>query len=181
MIEKAEHRYPKRLRSHLGPGEPVRWRPASDEDEEAKYIAGKILQLTREEDTRFRDIAVLVHTHEAEKPIKRAFGDRKIPSGLDGKRRANAQEGVSAMTLHQSKGLEWPLVFLPALEDDALPHYHALTAGKQSVEEERRLFYVGITRAKRSLFLSSAMKRGGHERSKSRFLEHISGSFLVTH
>jgi superfamily I DNA/RNA helicase len=50
------------------------------------------------------------------------------------------------MTIHQAKGLEFPVVFLPAMEDETIPHYHALQEGTDAIEEERRLLYVAITR-----------------------------------
>lgn len=84
------------------------------------------------------------------------------------------------MTLHQAKGLEFPVVFLPAVEEDTLPHHYALCDGEEAIEEERRLLYVGITRAKRQLFLSSAWSRNRHDRQPSRFLTGIEGGhFLV--
>lgn len=85
---------------------------------------------------------------------------------------------VSLMTLHSAKGLEFDAVFLAGLEEGLLPHSRAFnTVGE--VEEERRLFYVGMTRAKRSLFLSRAIYRRsyGEERLRaslpSRFLSEI--------
>jgi DNA helicase II / ATP-dependent DNA helicase PcrA len=85
---------------------------------------------------------------------------------------------VSLMTLHSAKGLEFDAVFLAGLEEGLLPHGRALdTPGE--VEEERRLFYVGMTRAKRSLVLSRAIYRRsyGEERLRaslpSRFLSEI--------
>jgi DNA helicase II / ATP-dependent DNA helicase PcrA len=85
---------------------------------------------------------------------------------------------VSLMTLHSAKGLEFDAVFLAGLEEGVLPHGRSLdTPGE--VEEERRLFYVGMTRAKRSLVLSRAIYRRtyGEERLRaslpSRFLSEI--------
>ncbi len=70
----------------------------------------------------------------------------------------SGERGISLMTLHSAKGLEFPVVFLPGLEDGLLPHYNA--QGKsEDVEEERRLFYVGMTRARERLLLSSARRR----------------------
>ena len=79
------------------------------------------------------------------------------------------------MTLHQSKGLEFPVVFIPALEEDTLPHYHALREGQAAIDEERRLLYVAVTRAQERLFLSASASRKGHGRSISRFLKELPG------
>jgi DNA helicase II / ATP-dependent DNA helicase PcrA len=72
----------------------------------------------------------------------------------------DSAERVSLMTLHAAKGLEFPVVFLCGLEDGLFPHFRALQDGDSSaIEEERRLCYVGITRAKEYLQLSYARNR----------------------
>ncbi|MDE3045467.1 MAG: UvrD-helicase domain-containing protein [Verrucomicrobiota bacterium] len=88
---------------------------------------------------------------------------------------------VKLMTLHNSKGLEFPLVFVVGLEEDICPH--ANSKGKaEAIEEERRLFYVGMTRAKRLLYLTAASSRflWGTVRTMtlSRFLKEIPAQFL---
>ncbi|BBX71422.1 DNA helicase [Mycolicibacterium psychrotolerans] len=87
-------------------------------------------------------------------------------------------QGVTLASLHAAKGLEWDAVFLVGLADGTLPISHALSHGPDSepVEEERRLFYVGITRARVHLALSWALARnpGGRQgRRPSRFLNGI--------
>jgi DNA helicase-2/ATP-dependent DNA helicase PcrA len=87
-------------------------------------------------------------------------------------------QGVTLASLHAAKGLEWDAVFLVGLADGTLPISHALSHGPDSepVEEERRLFYVGITRARVHLTLSWALARnpGGRQgRRPSRFLNGI--------
>jgi DNA helicase-2/ATP-dependent DNA helicase PcrA len=87
-------------------------------------------------------------------------------------------QGVTLASLHAAKGLEWDAVFLVGLTDGTLPISHALAHGAESepVEEERRLFYVGITRARVHLALSWARARnpGGRQgRKPSRFLNGI--------
>jgi len=67
-------------------------------------------------------------------------------------------ERVTMMTLHAAKGLEFPVVFIVAVEDDLLPHEHSKENANQ-VEEERRLLFVGMTRAKEELHLSAAQMR----------------------
>jgi DNA helicase-2/ATP-dependent DNA helicase PcrA len=87
-------------------------------------------------------------------------------------------QGVTLASLHAAKGLEWDAVFLVGLADGTLPISHALAKGADSepVEEERRLLYVGITRARVHLALSWALSRtpGGRQtRKPSRFLNGI--------
>ena len=89
---------------------------------------------------------------------------------------ANNDDQVALMTLHAAKGLEFPVVFLVGMEDGLFPLSRALMEDDQ-LEEERRLAYVGITRAKRELFLTNAYSRMMYGRMQnnppSRFLEEI--------
>jgi DNA helicase-2/ATP-dependent DNA helicase PcrA len=85
-------------------------------------------------------------------------------------------DGVSLSTLHRAKGLEFDVVFIPELEDGLLPISHAKTSDQ--VAEERRLLYVGITRARRRLELSRAASRPDERRKQpkaSRFLGELRG------
>ena len=86
------------------------------------------------------------------------------------------QNAVTLMTLHGAKGLEFPLVFLVGLEDGNLPHQRTIDEGTD-LSEERRLFYVGITRAKEELYLVRAKNRIRYgkaiPRNPCRFLEDI--------
>ena len=90
---------------------------------------------------------------------------------------------VSLMTLHSAKGLEFDAVFLAGLEEGLLPHSRSIDDPK-NVEEERRLFYVGMTRAKEALVLTRAVYRRnyGEERMRaslpSRFLAEIPGELI---
>ncbi|WP_405104832.1 ATP-dependent DNA helicase UvrD2 [Micromonospora sp. NBC_01405] len=85
-------------------------------------------------------------------------------------------EGVTLASLHSAKGLEWDAVFLVGLSEGTLPTTYARTA--EQVEEERRLLYVGITRAREWLWLSYAVARspGGRARRPSRFLPQLDRS-----
>ncbi|MGW1072970.1 DNA helicase PcrA [Streptomyces sp. NPDC002537] len=88
---------------------------------------------------------------------------------------------ITLMTLHTAKGLEFPVVFLTGMEDGVFPHMRALGQTKE-LEEERRLAYVGITRARERLYLTRASMRSAWGQPAynppSRFLEEIPGEFL---
>ncbi len=92
---------------------------------------------------------------------------------FEGERKQGAKEGVRLMTLHQAKGLEFSHVFIIGLEEGLLPHSRSID-NIYELEEERRLFYVGITRAKNKLYLTYAKRRFIFGRRgdsvKSRFL-----------
>jgi DNA helicase-2/ATP-dependent DNA helicase PcrA len=83
---------------------------------------------------------------------------------------------VTLMTLHTAKGLEFPVVFLTGMEENVFPHQRSMTDEKE-LEEERRLAYVGITRAERRLYLTRAVARAWWGRpeyhKQSRFLDEI--------
>ncbi len=85
-------------------------------------------------------------------------------------------DGVTLASLHAAKGLEWDAVFLVGLADGTLPTSHART--DDALEEERRLLYVGITRARQWLWLSYGQARapGGRARRPCRFLPQLTGS-----
>jgi len=101
-------------------------------------------------------------------------------TGID---RWNDQENrVTLMTVHSAKGLEFPVVFLTGLEDGLFPFYNSLQ-NKNELEEERRLFYVGLTRAKENVFLLYAnnRRRSGAEQFYglvSRFVREIPEDYL---
>lgn len=92
------------------------------------------------------------------------------------------QEGVTLMTLHSAKGLEFPYVFLVGMEEGLLPHSRTLF-DESGLEEERRLCYVGITRAKKMLYFTLASQRMLHGEflkcAPSRFLEDVPKELLM--
>ena len=90
------------------------------------------------------------------------------------------EEAITLMTLHSAKGLEFPIVFICGLEEDLFPTSRALEEARtnpESLEEERRLFYVGITRARERLYISLAERRFAfgsfRESTPSRFVDEI--------
>lgn len=94
----------------------------------------------------------------------------------------NDQDHVTLMTIHMAKGLEFPYVYVVGMEEDLFPSQMML-ASRQDLEEERRLFYVAITRAMRKLTLSYALTRYRFGRLKnceaSRFLEEIDPAYVL--
>ena len=92
----------------------------------------------------------------------------------EGEKKNKSLDGVRMMTLHQAKGLEFPIVFISGVEEGILPHSRSIDDLFQ-LEEERRLFYVGITRAKEKLYITSARRRfifgRRNETAKSRFIQ----------
>jgi len=93
----------------------------------------------------------------------------------DGDARRDEEGLITLMTLHNAKGLEYPIVFVAGCEDGVFPHQRALDEG--GVEEERRLFYVAVTRAMRELYLTYARRRAVFGAPtfaiSSRFLDEI--------
>jgi len=87
------------------------------------------------------------------------------------------KDAVTLMTLHAAKGLEFPVVFLVGLEEGLLPHVRSMDESAEDVEEERRLAYVGMTRAMQELFLTYANSRfmfgGRNYNFPSRFLQDL--------
>ena len=91
---------------------------------------------------------------------------------------------ITLMTLHSAKGLEFPVVFIIGMEEGIFPHQNAFIEGDAGIEEERRLCYVGFTRAKERLYLTNSKKRMLYGKttnnSPSRFISEIQGDVLET-
>lgn len=121
---------------------------------------------------RTDNLMELVNSSEG-KDLKNFIDNVSLFSRLD---ESHKKDSVSFMTLHSAKGLEFPVVFIAGVEDGLVPHFHTFKKDEE-LQEERRLFYVGITRAQNMLFLSGAKKRrlysSVQERQPSRFLSEI--------
>jgi superfamily I DNA/RNA helicase len=108
--------------------------------------------------------------------------DRDEP-GRNTKEEKLQQDAVVLMSLHSSKGLEFPCVFLAGMEEGTLPHSKVIEEGGD-IAEERRLCYVGITRAREHLILTGATqrKRYGrmHAQQPSRFLHELPQEVVAT-
>lgn len=104
----------------------------------------------------FLTVAVQFEEEEAENDLSSFLEGITLSSDLDGM--DEEEESVTLMTLHSAKGLEFPVVFLVGMEEGIFPGYKSIGEPKE-LEEERRLCYVGITRAKNNLFLTCSRQR----------------------
>ena len=116
-------------------------------------------------------------------PILSFLSAASLATDMDAEEK-EASQYLTLMTLHAAKGLEFPVVFLVGMEEGVFPHKRVLFSMEQAeMEEERRLCYVGLTRAERLLYLTAANRRqywGKFETNKpSRFLEEIPEPLLV--
>ncbi len=109
--------------------------------------------------------------HEEEDLLGAFLDHASLVSDIDG---WQSDRGVSVMTLHSAKGLEFPTVIVAGLEEGLLPHFNAL-GGEEDVEEERRLLYVGMTRAQKTLFLTCCRRR----RIAGRYQDQEQSRFIV--
>ena len=111
---------------------------------------------TPQADERMENIGVLVAEAKAYVDVATFLEEMALMSSAD----TTADRQVTLMTLHAAKGLEFPVVFLAGLEEGILPHARVFDSGKaDDIEEERRLCYVGVTRAREELFVSCANSR----------------------
>ena len=130
--------------------------------ERSGYLKDLINEGTDEAEERRRNLQELVNAaiqyqeENDESNIEGFLASAALASDADDKNLLS--ERVTLMTLHSSKGLEFPIVFLVGMEQGLFPSYRSLD-DPSSLEEERRLCYVGITRAKEQLFLSHASER----------------------
>ena len=104
----------------------------------------------------FLTVAVEFEEQEAENDLSSFLEGITLSSDIDGM--DEQQDSVTLMTLHSAKGLEFPVVFLVGMEEGIFPGYKSISEPKE-LEEERRLCYVGITRAKNDLYLTCSKRR----------------------
>ncbi|MCC7023986.1 MAG: ATP-binding domain-containing protein, partial [Thermomicrobiales bacterium] len=83
---------------------------------------------------------------------------------------------VALMTIHSAKGLEWRVVVLAGVEEGQMPRFR--NTPPEALAEERRVLYVGMTRARERLFLLSAESRNGFQAGPARFLEPLLGELI---
>ena len=118
---------------------------------------------------------LLNYALEDEQPLHEFLAEQSLVADVDSLK--DDADAVTLMTLHAAKGLEYPVVFIVGLETGILPHSRSFEE-KDGIEEERRLFYVGVTRAQEQLYLSYAFRRalyggGGALAMPSEFLADL--------
>ncbi|MEH2392935.1 MAG: DNA helicase PcrA [Nostoc sp.] len=155
--------------------------------EDSGYVQDLMSQGTDEATDRVQNVQELYNAalqfqeENEEVSLEDFLSSAALSSDLDNLK--EGQTAVSLMTLHASKGLEFPVVFLVGLEQGLFPGYRSL-GDPASLEEERRLCYVGITRAQERLFLSHARERrlyGSREPAvRSQFLDELPEELLST-
>jgi len=127
----------------------------------------------------FLTVAMEFEEEASENPLAEFLEGITLSSDIDGME--ENEDSITLMTLHTAKGLEFPVVFLVGLEEGIFPGYKSIGEQKE-LEEERRLCYVGITRAKQFLFLTCAKQRtifgSTTYNSPSRFLQEIPEEYL---
>ena len=123
---------------------------------------------------RNENLTVLIGEAGAYATLDEFLADAALMSSAD---EEAGKDAVTLMTLHAAKGLEFPIVFLVGMEEGLLPHVRSMDESAEDVEEERRLAYVGMTRAMQELFLTYAQSRfayGGRSYNfPSRFLQDL--------
>lgn len=118
---------------------------------------------------------LLQQATDLDQPLHEFLAEQSLVSDVDSLKEDS--DAVTLLTLHSAKGLEYPVVFIAGLERGILPHFRSMEEN-EGIEEERRLFYVGVTRAKERLFLTYAFRRalyggGGDAGQPSEFLGDI--------
>jgi DNA helicase-2/ATP-dependent DNA helicase PcrA len=151
--------------------------------------SSKYLEMLQEEETeeslsRIENIRELltaaVESHERGEKLREFLDHAALVSDQDA---YDEKAPITLMTLHTAKGLEFPVVFIMGLEDGLFPHSRSMDEGRD-LEEERRLFYVGMTRAEQKLYLTSARYRryfGNMDQQvseRSRFLGEIPAELI---
>jgi len=133
------------------------------------YLLDSLEQMTRRDE------------EEGEQSLEDAVSRLVLRDMLERQEEEDDSDKVQLMTLHASKGLEFPHVFIMGLEEELLPHRTSIEEG--NIEEERRLMYVGVTRAQRSLTLTFAAQRKQYgekiETIPSRFLDELPAEDLA--
>lgn len=149
------------------------------------YVAELEKEQTPQDEARIENLRELLTvakefaTSEMDNTLENFLSHVSLVSDIDNA--DTADDRVTLMTLHSAKGLEFPVVFMAGMEEGLFPHSRTLL-NEEEIEEERRICYVGITRARRKLFLTNARMRNIFGKSTmfppSRFLNELPASVV---
>ena len=175
------------LKAHLGPAEweSLQGNPAPVSEQIAALPCGKkLLQLRDCQESKTvaeileswfgelpQDDGLEILAKTKERQLEKLLRRLALLTDGDVEKESYEPQAVTLLTLHAAKGLEFPVVFIAGVEEGLLPL-------DEELEEERSLFYVGMTRAKEQLILLSAKSRTGRPRKPSRFLREIPKQLL---
>ncbi|MDR0487967.1 MAG: ATP-dependent helicase [Propionibacteriaceae bacterium] len=160
------------LRAQRSTGTTVEFHAGGDPLEESTEVAQWLKGLHRD-GIAWEEMALLFRTNAQAEAIRQILADEQVPFLALKSENSHSRPGVRLGTLHGSKGLEWEAVGLCGLHDGSLPHPCANSHDR--LQEERRLLYVGITRARSFLRISWPSSMDGRPTSPSRFLAGILG------
>lgn len=155
---------------------------ADPKKEDKKEILEKFYDTASDFDRYYQENADITPEEELEKPLISFLNQIALATDMDTS--VENDNYLTLMTLHAAKGLEFPIIFLVGMEEGIFPHKRVIFSfDDEEMEEERRLCYVGMTRAKERLYLSAAMRRqqwGRYEDNKtSRFIKEIPEELLI--
>ena len=144
----------------------------NDEEEERLENLNELVQSIKTYESDHREDEISLESY---------LQDIALYTNVDNDR---SKDNVKIMTIHQSKGLEFPNVFIAGLSDGIMPNKRSVRERKKkAMEEERRLMYVAVTRAEQRLFLTESegySAQGGFNKVPSRFLREIEEHLMVT-
>jgi DNA helicase-2/ATP-dependent DNA helicase PcrA len=115
----------------------------------------------------------LIHTARPKDDLLEYLEEAALIREDKGEEEEDNSSGVSLLTIHSAKGLEYDTVFIVGCEERLFPHWRSIDAGDNALFEERRLMYVAMTRAERFLYLTHANYRKGEFATPSRFIDQI--------
>ena len=169
-----------RLITSFNPEDPPT-RTAEDLLERSSYLEVLRRESTIEAQSREENLGELIaavteHEKNDPKPTLKGFLE-KVASASASDDKDDKSDRVTMMTLHGTKGLEFPIVFMVGMEEGLLPHWRSCDT-EDELEEERRLCYVGITRAQEQLYLTHSCSRESRDPSRSRFINEIPAEIL---
>ncbi len=155
--------------SSAGSTAPARIVACADPDDEAGLVALRVRRALVD-GLAPADVAILYRSHRQRRRIAEALRAADLPLRAPANPdvwpdEASVDDGVTLCTVHQAKGLEWPLVLVAGLTEGTFP-----VGGDADLDEERRLFYVAVTRAREQLLLFHPVESAGRAQVPSRFI-----------